>query len=86
MKKNLLIGFLSLVSVASLTFGYHQKVEAERQRAIAIENEKLASDAQREAQIQRDMASMALEQSERARREAELQWHRAEAAQNQAKK
>jgi len=29
MKKNLLIRFLSLVAIASLTFGYHQKVEAE---------------------------------------------------------
>ena len=65
MKKNLIIGLLTIVSLLSLTYGYLQKQEADKQKALAIENAKIAREAeikaeqsQKEAQIQRDIAVM----------------------------
>ena len=64
MKKNLIIIFLTLTSIASLTYAYTQKVEAERQTLMAIEQTKLAEEA--------------LTRAEEARLEAELQQEIAE--------
>lgn len=81
MKKNLIIGLLTIVSLSSMTFGYFQKERADEQEALAIENAKIAREAeikaeqsQREAQIQRDIAIMevqrAMEQAKRAMKAA----------------
>jgi len=65
MKKNLIIGLLTIVSLSSMTYGYFQKERADEQEALAIENAKIAREAeikaeqsQKEAQIQRDIAVM----------------------------
>lgn len=57
MKKNLLIGVLILVSIASLAFGFLQRAEAKRQQEIAIANAIIAREAEREAAKQRDLAA-----------------------------
>lgn len=63
MKKNLIIGLLTIVSLLSLTYGYFQKQRADEQEALAIENAKIAREAeiraeqsQKEAEMQRDIA------------------------------
>ena len=63
MKKNLIIGLLTIVSLLSLTYGYLQKKEADKQKALAIENAKIAREAeiraeqsQKEAEEQRMIA------------------------------
>ena len=63
MKKNLIIGLLTIVSLLSLTYGYLQKQEADKQKALAIENAKIAREAeiraeqsQKEAEEQRMIA------------------------------
>lgn len=65
MKKNLIIGLLTIVSLLSLTYGYLQKQEADEQQALAIENAKIAREAeiragqsQKEAEMQRTIALM----------------------------
>jgi Flp pilus assembly protein TadB len=67
MKKNVIIGLLTAVSVLSLTYGYVQKERADEQEAIAMENLKVASE-------QRIMAEQAAKEAERQRTMAE---HRA---------
>ncbi len=59
MKKNLIIGPLTIVSLSSMTYGYFQKERADEQEALAIENAKIA----REAEIRADQS----------RKEAEMQ-------------
>jgi hypothetical protein len=63
MKKNLIIGLLTIVSLLSLTYGYFQKIRADEQEAIAIENMKIAKEQKimaeqnaKEAEIQLRMA------------------------------
>ena len=63
MKKNLIIGLLTIVSLLSLTYGYIQKQRADEQEALAIENAKIAREQQiiaeqsrKEAEMQRMMA------------------------------
>lgn len=63
MKKNLIIGLLTIVSLLSLTYGYFQKERADKQEALAIENGKIAREAeiraeqsQKEAEMQRRLA------------------------------
>jgi len=63
MKKNLIIGLLTIVSLLSLTYGYFQKERADEQEALAIENGKIAREAeiraeqsQKEAEMQRNLA------------------------------
>lgn len=81
MKKNLIIGLLMIISLSSMTYGYFQKERADEQEALAIENAKIAREAeikaeqsQREAQIQRDIAVMeahrAMEQAKMAMKAA----------------
>jgi len=81
MKKNLIIGLLTIVSLSSMTYGYFQKERADEQEALAIENAKIAREAeikaelsQKEAQRQRDIAVMnaqrAMEQAEMAMKAA----------------
>jgi hypothetical protein len=77
MKKNLIIGLLTIVSLLSITYGYFQKEKADEQEALAIENAKIAREAeiraeqsQKEAEMQRQIAIMethrAMEQAEMA--------------------
>ena len=63
MKRNLIIGLLTIVSLLSLTYGYIQKQRADEQEALAIENAKIAREQQiiaeqsrKEAEMQRMMA------------------------------
>jgi hypothetical protein len=56
MKKNLVIGILSLVSVFSLAFGYQQKVRADKNEVIALENEKRALELEKAAEVALDEA------------------------------
>jgi Tfp pilus assembly protein PilO len=65
MKKNLIIGLLTIVSLVSLTYGYFQKERADEQEALAIEQSKIAREAvikaeqsQKEAQMQRQIAEI----------------------------
>jgi len=81
MKKNLIIGLLTIISLSSMTYGYYQKERADEQEALAIENAKIARESeikaeqsQREAEVQRDIAVMnlhrAMEQAEMAKKAA----------------
>lgn len=56
MKKNLLIGILGFVSVFSFAFGYQQKVRADRNEVIALENEKRAIELEKAAEAALDEA------------------------------
>jgi hypothetical protein len=46
MKKNLIIGLLTIISLSSMTYGYFQKAWADEQEALAIENSKIAREAE----------------------------------------
>lgn len=57
MIKNLLIGLLTVVSLTSMTYGYLQKARADEQEAIALENMKIAREAESKAeQMQKEAA------------------------------
>jgi len=63
MKKNLIIGLLTIVSLLSLTYGYLQKERADEQEKIAKEAVIRADQNQKEAEMQRQEAE---KQAERA--------------------
>jgi Flp pilus assembly protein TadB len=65
MIKNIIIGILVLVSIASLTFAFVQKDEAEKQKALAELNARTAMEAQRHAE-------QAMKEAERQRMLAEV--------------
>jgi len=74
MKKNIIIGVLALVSVLSMAFGVRQKIRADKNEALAIENEKRAIQLMEEArlaaddaQLQRAIAEVSLVEAERQR-------------------
>lgn len=56
MKKNIIISVLALVSVLSMVFGYQQKIRADRNEALAIENEKRALELEKNAEAALDEA------------------------------
>lgn len=58
MKKNLIIGLLTIVSLSSMTYGYFQKERADEQEALAIENAKIAREAEIRADQNRKEAEM----------------------------
>jgi hypothetical protein len=60
MKKNLIIGPLTIISLLSLTYGYFQKQRADEQEALALENARIA----RKQQI---MVEQSKEEAERQR-------------------
>lgn len=77
MKKNLIIGLLTIVSLSSMTYGYFQKQRADEQEALAIENVQIAREAEiradqsrKEAEMQRRLAIVneqrAMEQTAKA--------------------
>ena len=77
MKKNVIIGLLTIVSLLSLSYGYYQKEGANKQEALNIEQSQIAREAliraeqsQKEAEMQRQIAVMnaqrAMEQAEMA--------------------
>lgn len=79
MKKNLIIGCLSIFSLSALSFGFYQKNQAKKFEAIAIENEKIAREATIVAESQRDIAQHQMMIAEINRVEAQKQFERAEA-------
>ena len=77
MKKNIIIGLLTIISLLSLTYGYYQKERADKQGALNIEQSHIAREAliraeqsQKEAEMQRRIAEenaiRAMEQAEMA--------------------
>jgi hypothetical protein len=58
MKKNIIIGVLALVSVLSMAFGVQQKIRADKNEALAIENEKRAIQLMEEARLAADDAQL----------------------------
>lgn len=65
MIKNVIIGLLTVVSLLSLTYGYMQKLRADEQAKIALENVRLAEEmrisaeqARDQAEVQRNMANI----------------------------
>lgn len=76
MKKNLIIGLLTIISVLSLIYGYMQKQRADEQEALAIENAKIAREQQIIAEQSRKEAEMqrmiAIENEQRAMEQAAM--------------
>ena len=76
MNKNVIIGLLTAVSLASMVFGYSQKVSADEQKTIALEYMRKATEAENRAkQIQEEAAlqiQQAVQEAEAARLRAEL--------------
>lgn len=64
MKKNIIIGVLALVSVLATAFGVQQKIRADKNEALAIENERRAVELM-------DQARMAADDAQRQRMIAE---------------
>lgn len=56
MKKNLIIGLLTVVSLLSLSYGYFQKQRADEQEALAIANAKIAEEQRILAEQSREEA------------------------------
>lgn len=68
MKKNLLIAFLVIVSIASLIFGYTQKQKADEQKSLAEEYAILLEVRKRQLELTYELAA---EQRQIAEKEAE---------------
>jgi Tfp pilus assembly protein PilO len=80
MKKNLIIGLLTLVTVLSIAFGYYQKDRADKNEIRADENERLAremtikaEEQQKLAEQQRRIAEMNMVEAMRQREIAETE-------------
>lgn len=71
MKKNLIIGFLTILTILSLSFGYYQKERADAQEALAIKNTKLAEHALETAQRNREEAPKQLDRAVEAAKQAQ---------------
>jgi hypothetical protein len=56
MKKNLIIGLLTIVTVLSLAYGYYQKDRADENELRANENERLAREMMIKAEEQQKLA------------------------------
>jgi hypothetical protein len=56
MKKNIIIGLLTLVSVLSITYGYYQKNRADKNELRADENEQRAREMMMRAEEQQKLA------------------------------
>jgi hypothetical protein len=76
MTKNIIITLLAIMSLSSMTYGYFQKVRADEQEALAIENMRIATEAkilaetsQKEALIQQQISVM---HAQRAQEQAAL--------------
>ena len=63
MNKNHLILLLSLLCLASLSFGVYQKVRADQQEALAIQNAIMAEKAVQLAEVQKAEAQRAIQQA-----------------------
>jgi hypothetical protein len=64
MKKNLIIGLLTIVSFSSMTYAYFQKEIADEQEALAIENAEKAREAEMQRRISITEAHRAMQQAE----------------------
>jgi hypothetical protein len=71
MKKNIIIIILTLISLASLSYGYMQKLRADEQYAMAIENLNLARDAEFRAEQSQALAEQERIMAEVAMAEAQ---------------
>lgn len=56
MKKNIIIAFLAITTILSTVYAFYQKGEAEKQGALAIQNERLAREMAIKAEQQMKMA------------------------------
>ena len=63
MNKNHLILLLSLLCLASLSFGFYQKLRADQQEALAMQNASLAERAMQRAEVQKAEAQRAIQQA-----------------------
>ncbi len=80
MKKNLIIGLLTLVTVLSMAYGYYQKDRADENELRANENERLAremmiktEEQQKLAEQQRRIAEISMAEAMRQREIAETE-------------
>lgn len=75
MKKNLIIGLLTLVAVLSIAYGYYQKDRADENERLAREMMIKAEEQQKLAEQQRRIAEMNMMEAMRQREiaQAELQ-------------
>jgi len=73
MKKNIIIGFLVIITIISMLFGYSQRVRAEKNEVIAIEQTEIAEAATVKALIAEDSANVASERAKVQRIIAEAQ-------------
>lgn len=76
MKKNLFIFILSIISIASLIFGYTQKQKADEQKVIAKElseaNRELRRQAELEQKTRQELSKKTQQELQRMRKEAKL--------------
>ncbi|MEP2671386.1 MAG: High-affnity carbon uptake protein Hat/HatR [Cyclobacteriaceae bacterium] len=73
----IVFGSLMVVALMFLVYAIYQQTEAKRQEALAIENAKAATAAQKDAEAQREVALREKEAAEAARREADIQRQKA---------
>lgn len=73
----IVFGSLMVVALMFLVYAIYQQTEAKRQEALAIENAKAATAAQKDAEAQREVALREKEAAEVARREADIQRQKA---------
>ena len=76
MKKNLIIIILSIITVASLIFGYSQMQKANKQQALAKEYSEALKEKERQDELSRKIAEETqkriIEETKKMRKEAEL--------------
>jgi predicted transposase YbfD/YdcC len=76
MKKNLIIIILSIITLASLIFGYSQMQKADKKEALAEEYSEALKEKERQHEIVRERAEeyskKALEEVQKIRKEAEM--------------
>ena len=85
MKKDIIIGLLTIVSIISLAYGYYQKERADEQGMLAIGNARMARDAAIEAEKQRKIAEQQIQMSNVMMVEAAKQRQSLEEALSRAK-
>ncbi len=64
MKKNIIIGVLAVMTLSSWVYAFYWKINAEEQKALAIEQAKIADQAREVAHEQMKLAEEARAQSE----------------------
>ncbi len=70
MKKNVIIAILAITTILSTVYAFYEKTEAEKQQALAVENEKLAREMSIKAEEQMKLAEQQLRRTEVSMMEA----------------